>query len=205
MSLKTRSPLGYMHHRNRVLVARGLPQNATVKTRWQFVNRSRLIAEASMLLIWVVLWIANGIATASAVVLGGLWLQYHGIWVHAGVLDWFVIGCLSHVVVSFVGQHLWRGVNVPNELRWYQQVPYFFVHVDRMRLTCAVIVSSLDATATGWYIQTVLNDVFGYRWWFALVSGLLAALVALSAEPMIRQFVRGVRDVLKGTAASCKD
>lgn len=199
--MTTRTPLGPLEYRRRVRVARGLPQNATVKTRWQFVSRSRLIAEASMLLIWIVLWIANGLATASAVVLGGLWLKYHGIWVQAGILDWFFIGCLGHVVISFVGQHLWRGVKVPTELRWYQQVRYFFVHVDRMRLTCAVIVGSLDATATGWYIHEFLHAVFGAHWWFAIMSGLLAALVALSAEPMIRQFVRGVRDVLKRNGA----
>ncbi len=199
--MTTRTPLGPLEYRRRVRIARGLPQNATVKTRWQFVSRSRLIAEASMLLIWIVLWIANGIATASAVVLGGLWLKYHHIWTQAGVIDWFCIGCLSHIVISFVGQHLWRGVKVPMELPWYHQVRYFFVHVDRMRLTCAVIVGSFDATATGWYIQTFLGTVFGAHWWFALVSGFLAALVALSAEPMIRQFVRGVQAVLKGNGA----
>lgn len=191
-----RTPLGHM--RNRYKVAHGAPANVATKTRWQFISRSRLIAEASMLLIWLVLWIANGIATASGVVLLGLWFQHRGIWMSAGILDWFLIGCLAHVVISFVGQHLWRGVKVPTELPWYEQVDYFFRHVDKMRLTCAVLVGSIDATATGWYLQDFAASLFGYRWWFAIVSGLLAALVALSAEPMIRQFVRGVRDVLQG-------
>lgn len=192
---KTRTPLGY--RTGRYKVAHGAPNNVATKTRWQFISRSRLIAEASMLLIWLVLWIANGIATASAVVLGGLWLKHHGVWSASGVLDWFFIGCLAHVVISFVGQHLWRGVKIP-PLPWHEQVRYFISHVDRMRLTCAVLVGSIDATATGWYLQTFLRDLFGYRWWFAVVSGFVAALIALSAEPMIRQFVRGVQNVMKG-------
>lgn len=198
MTLKTRSPLGYMRHRNRVMVAHGAPTKATTKTRWQFVSRSRLIAEASMLLIWLVLWIANGIATASGVVLLGLWLKHHNVWAASGVLDWFFIGCLAHIVISFVGQHLWRGVHIPADLPWHVQVRYFVSHVDRMRLTCAVLVGSIDATATGWYLQAFATSLFGYRWWFAVVSGFVAALIALSAEPMIRQFVRGVQTVMKG-------
>ncbi len=163
--MTTRTPLGPLEYRRRVRVAHGLPQNATVKTRWQFVSRSRLIAEASMLLIWLVLWIANGLATASAAVLGGLWLKYHQVWPQLGILDWFFIGCLSHIVISFVGQHLWRGVNVPAELRWYQQVAYFFVHVDRMRLTCAILVGSLDAHGN----RLVYSNIFEYGVWRSLV------------------------------------
>jgi hypothetical protein len=198
MTLKTRSPLGYMRNRSRYSVAHGAPSNTVTKTRWQFISRSRLIAEASMLLIWLVLWIANGIATASGVVLLGLWLKHHGVWQASGVLDWFFIGCLAHVVISFVGQHLWRGVRIPAELRIIDQMRYFVGHVDRMRLTFAVLVGSIDAFSTAWYLHQFVTGLFGYRVWLAVPSGLVAALVALSAEPMIRQFVRGIQQVMKG-------
>jgi hypothetical protein len=156
----------------------------------------RIIAEFGVLVGWVALWLLNGAATALGfAVVGGL-LNSRGVWLSLGRTDWLVIGGVLHILISAIEQHLWRTTyDRPEGLS--ERVRAFFTQADPLRLALAVVVGAIDSTSTAWYAKRIMDTLFDPLWGWNIGAALLAGAIALSAEPMIRNFARKLRELIR--------
>lgn len=196
-----KTPLGAYQNRRRALVATGSPANLRRVIRWRHISLSRFFAEASLVVVWLFIWLANGYLTAAMVEAGGHWLAERGMLARLTNRDWFLIGCGVHIMFALVEGHLWRGKPLQST-RLAGQVKEFWHTVDRWRLLVAVLVGSLDAISAAYWLQSVLAQLFGLAPWHAAFSAVVAAGVAIMAEPMIRYFALGAWRCIYGSMDS---
>lgn len=196
-----KTPLGAFQKRRRALVATGSPANMRRVLRWRHISLSRFLAESSLVVIWLFIWLANGYLTAAMVESGGGWLAQRGMLARLTSQDWFLIGCGVHCMFALIEGHLWRGKPLQST-RLLAQAKEFWRSVDRWRLLVAVLVGSLDAISAAYWLQSVLAQLFGVAQWHTAFSALVAAGIAIMAEPMIRYFARGAWRCIYGSMDS---
>jgi hypothetical protein len=147
----------------------------------------RVIAEFGMLVGWFALWVLNGAATAFGVAAFGVILKSRGLAVSLDRVDWLVIGAVFHLFISAVENHLWRAdYALPDTIP--ERVQMFFSKADRMRLGMAVFIGALDSLSTAWYLRRFIVAFYPATIGAIIVSSILASLIALSGETMIRNF-----------------
>lgn len=151
----------------------------------------RILAEFGMVVGWSALWLLNGLATAlGAAALGSLFAS-RGLFAGLQRIDWLVIGAVFHLFISAVEQHLWRtGYDVPTGVA--ERVRAFFANTDRTRLGLAVFIGAIDSLSTAYYLRRIIVAFVNPSIIVTVVAAMLAGLVALSAEPMVREFGRKV-------------
>lgn len=151
----------------------------------------RMFAEFGMVVGWSALWLLNGLATAlGAAALGSLFAS-RGLFAGLQRIDWLVIGAVFHLFISAVEQHLWRS-DYERPAKFWPRVKAFASNTDRTRLGLAVFIGALDSLSTAWYIRRIIGAFVNPSIGVTVVAALLAGLVALSAEPMVREFGRKV-------------
>ena len=153
----------------------------------------RLVAEFGMLLGNVLLWLLNGAATAFGFAALGMLGQQRGLAVGLDRTDWLVIGGFSHLFISAIEQHLWRSGDYDPDAPFGERVRAFFASADRLRLALAVTVGAIDSFSTAWYLRRILYTIVEPRFGWTVVVALLAATIALAAEPLIRNFAHKLR------------
>jgi len=156
----------------------------------------RVLAEFGVLVGWVALWLLNGAATALGLALVGAWLKQRGVAIGLARNDWLVIGAVFHVLISAIEQHLWRA-NYEQPEGVSKRIKAFFDHADRLRLGMAVIIGALDSLSTAWYAKQVVMMLAPPLWGWNIVVAMLAAIIALSAEPMVINFAYKLRELIR--------
>ena len=153
----------------------------------------RLVAEFGMLVANVALWLLNGAATAFGFALLGMLAQQRGLAVGLDRQSWLVIGGAAHIFISAIEQHLWRSGDYDPDAPIGERVRAFFASADRLRLALAVSVGAIDSFSTAWYLRRILYTIVEPRFGWTVVVALLAATIALAAEPLIRNFAQQLR------------
>lgn len=159
----------------------------------------KVIAESSAALLWVALWVFNGVCTVLA------WLAVvQALYARLGWLDsislsnWFQVpaGVILHIAISSMEQHLWRSLDgVPPGLMLTERVQRMLRDV---RTWEAVAVGALDSLTTsrvlvvvlGWLGVAGLGGIVG--------AAVLGVALALICEPMMRYHGVGLKVLLKG-------
>lgn len=173
---------GRYHHRQF-----GIAKAGEIVERPQRPPFGRVLAEFGMLVLWFALWLLNGAATALGFAAMGNLLASRGLATGMDTTSWLVVGGVFHLFISAVEQHLWRGdYEQPEGVG--ARVRAFFSNADRMRLGLAVFIGAIDSLSTAYYIRRILYVLVDPMFGWTLVAGLLAGLIALSAEPMLRNF-----------------
>jgi hypothetical protein len=156
----------------------------------------RVLAEFGVLVGWVALWLLNGAATALGFAIVGGFLNSRGLALSLDRTDWLVIGGVFHILISAIEQHLWRtSYERPDTLA--ERARAFFTHADPLRLSVAVLVGAIDSVSTAWYARRILHTLFTPLWGWNVLVALLAGSIALSAEPMIRNFAGKLRELIR--------
>lgn len=151
----------------------------------------RMFAEFGMVVGWSALWLLNGLATAlGAAALGSLFAS-RGLFAGLQRVDWLVIGGVFHLFISAVEQHLWRA-DYELPAKFWPRAKAFAAHTDRTRLGLAVFIGAIDSLSTAWYLRRIILAFVNPSIGVTAIAALLAGLVALSAEPMVREFGRKV-------------
>ena len=153
----------------------------------------RLVAEFGMLVGWLAMWLLNGAATAFGFAALGMLGQQRGLAVGLDRTDWLVIGACSHLFISAIEQHLWRAGDYDPDAPIRERVRAFFASADRLRLALAVTVGAIDSFSTAWYLRRILYTIVEPRFGWTVVVALLAATIALAAEPLLRNFAHKLR------------
>ena len=153
----------------------------------------RLVAEFGMLNGWLAMWLLNGAATAFGFAALGMLGQQRGLAVGLDRTDWLVIGGFSHLFISAIEQHLWRSGDYDPDAPMGERVRAFFASADRLRLALAVTVGAIDSFSTAWYLRRILYTIVEPRFGWTVVVALLAATIALAAEPLLRNFAHKLR------------
>lgn len=185
-----RTPLGYRAGK----VKRVNPlAPAPVSTRPPL---GRVLAEFGVLVGWVALWLLNGAATALGFAIVGGFLNSRGVWLSLGRNDWLVIGGVFHILISAIEQHLWR-TTYERPVGLVDRVKAFFIHADPLRLILAVLIGAVDSVSTAHYARRLLYTLFTPAWGWTILAAVLAGAIALSAEPLIRNFARKLRELIR--------
>lgn len=153
------------------------------------------IAEASITLLWAILWGLNGVAT---VWLGWLPLV-HWLAARIGAADslwlsnWLQIplGIVLHIVISRIEQDLWRQASAPSAASIEDRARALLLSV---RTWEAVAFGSFDsATAALGVLMIAL--IFGAPWGWPLLiaSAIIGTTLAMAVEPMLHYHGDGLR------------
>ena len=153
----------------------------------------RLVAEFGILNGWLAMWLLNGAATAFGFAALALLGQQRGLAVGLDRQSWLVIGWAAHIFISAIEQHLWRSGDYDLDAPMGERVRAFFASADRLRLALAVTVGAIDSFSTAWYLRRILYTIVEPRFGWTVVVALLAATIALAAEPLLRNFAYKLR------------